>query len=220
MSLPVYDYCTFWIAHQFKENGKPSTTVLLDFGFMGLRPRTLDIFNFEGRKPYHRLVDDLNDTNWRRFVCRFGRDETYPFKLTQPWFANALVYVRRQNVVIKQTDIFNLYSPSGQAELEQFSNNVSQFYHDDTMVLHSLSQLQQLQKTHRSIIIHLTKTELEQDWLRTSAVLQKLRTGEVTGYMPQSILLLSTQPLPNCGRLSGGRIELLNLDKPIFLGDG
>ena len=217
MALPAYE-CTFWIAHQFNENGEPVTHVLLDFGLMGFQLPTFDVFQFQGFKPsHHRTLDSLNAINWRRFLCRFGRDETCPLKLVQPWFTNALVYIRRQNITIKQTDIFNLYSPSGQAHLRQFSAGVQQFYAADTVLLYGLSQLQQLTKRHRSIIIHLSKHELEQEWIHTSTVLQQLRTGQVTGHIPQSLLLLSKKPIRLCGGLIDGRIDLLNLDTSSLL---
>ena len=219
INLPVYD-CTFWIAYQFDENGKPITQILLDFGFMAFRPPRFDVFHFQGLIPSdHRMLDHLDAVNWRRFLCRFGRDETCPLNIDQPWFSNALIYTRRQNVSLKQTDILNLYSPSGQAHIQQFSDGVRHFYAADTIVLDNGSQLQHLKETHRSIILHLCKTELEQHWVEISTLLQKLRTGQLTGQIPQSILIFSTQPLPHCGKLSEGRIDAVNLDSSILLGD-
>ena len=103
MNLRPY-HCTFWISHQFdRQTGKPLTRVVLNFGLTGFRTNSLGVFNFQGHSPsHHRILDQLAPHNWCRFLCRFGRDETCPMKITQPWFANALVYIRRQHVKVNK----------------------------------------------------------------------------------------------------------------------
>jgi hypothetical protein len=220
MTLPAYE-CSFWIAHQFnKQNGKPVTRVLLNFGLMGFHLHNFDSLKFQDLKPAsHRMLDHLSSLNWRRFLCRFGRDETCPLTLAQPWFANALVYIRRQSVIVKQTNILNLYSSSGQAHLRQFSQGIRQFYSHDTIVLDNVHQFHQLTTAHRSILIHLSNNDLQYNWIEVSTLLQQLRTGQVTGHIPQSILLLSHEPMTSCGKLFGGLVESMNLDRPSMLGE-
>ena len=110
-----------------------------------------------------------------------------------------------------------MYNPSKKAQFQSFLEGVQQFYAPDTVVLDDFAQLIQLNHPHRSIILHLSQSDIKEHWSQISTFLQQLRTGQLTRHIPQSMLLLSTQPLPKWSKLSGGPLESIFLDIHSFL---